>query len=61
MPTPPRSTGRTKGLPDARPSERQIDVYRRQLRQKANEGDTLAIGLVLIAEALRALAERDGD
>lgn len=58
MPTPPvtRSPGRTKGLPDAQPSQRAIDQYRRQLRQKANDGDTLAIGLVLIVETLRALA-----
>lgn len=58
MPTPPvtRSPGRTKGLPDAQPSPRKIDQYRRQLRQKADENDTLAIGLVLILEALREIA-----
>jgi hypothetical protein len=48
-----KSPGRTPGLPDAQPSPKQIDAYRRQLRQKANEGETLAIGLVLLIETLR--------
>lgn len=55
MPNPPvtRSPGRTKGLPDAHPSQRALDQYRRQLRKRADEGETLAIGLVLLIETLR--------
>lgn len=57
MTAPPvtKSPGRPTGLPDAQPSPKQIDAYRRQLRQKANEGETLAIGLVLIVESLREI------
>lgn len=56
MPTPPatRSPGRPPGLPDAKPSQRAIDTYRRELRKRANEGSTLALGLLVLTETLRA-------
>lgn len=50
-PNPPRS-GRRTG-PNALPTPKQLDGYRRELRMKANEGDTVAIGLVILCETLR--------
>lgn len=49
---PPR-TGIPKGLIRANPTAKQLNGYRRDLRRKANEGDTLALGMIVIAEALR--------
>lgn len=51
-PNPPRP-GLPKGLIRATPTEKQLNGYRRDLRRKANEGDTLALGLIVIAETLR--------
>lgn len=51
-PNPPR-TGIPKGMIRANPTAKQLSGYRRELRHKANEGDTLALGLIVIAETLR--------
>ncbi|MGP8292422.1 hypothetical protein ACT3OH_19365 [Vreelandella zhanjiangensis] len=51
-PNPPR-TGIPKGLIRAIPTPRQLNSHRRELRRRANEGDTLAIGLVVLCEVLR--------
>ena len=56
-PNPPR-TGIPKGLIRANPTEKQLNGYRRDLRRKANEGDTLALGLIVIAETLRQQESR---
>lgn len=57
-PNPPR-TGIPKGLIRANPTAKQLNGYRRVLRQKANEGDTLALGLIVIAETLRQRKARE--
>lgn len=49
---PPRP-GKPRGLIRATPTPKQLDEYRRELRRRANDGDTLALGLVVLCESIR--------
>lgn len=50
----PGSTGKPAGTLRARPTAKQLDTYRRQLRAKAESGDTLALGFIVLCDTLKA-------
>lgn len=53
VPKNPPRTGRPLGSLGHTPGKRQINNYRRQLRMKADAGNTLALGFLVLAETLR--------
>lgn len=57
VPKNPPRTGRPAGSLGHTPTTRQMNEYRRELRHKANAGDALALGFLVLTETLREKQE----
>ena len=53
----PGSAGRKAGKANAQPTPLQIDRYRRDLHTRAQGGDTLALGFIVLFDHLRQQQE----